>query len=172
MIDRLDPLAGVTACLAEGGFTVERRSDECLGEILVAETDYALAMAAVLPGEDWREFVEDAQAELTRLAAIHPSPRSWDLYLVLVVDDASLYERAREAYEADTRYARKLFARGDRAEIERAVSSLLPLRPLPELRLPDPLVAVEEELLASGLEPDLVKAAVSSFAQFSEVRIP
>jgi hypothetical protein len=71
--------------LQEGGFVVEDRHLENLGKIIIAENDYSLVVVITDPWDAFSERIEDAQAELTRLAAIHPSPRRWDLYLVLDV---------------------------------------------------------------------------------------
>jgi hypothetical protein len=173
MMRRVDKLELAGSVLADGGFTLESREIDGLGCVIIAETIYALAMIISAPLNGLEERVDDAQAALTRLAAIHPSPRSWDLYLVLVVDDDSQsHERIREIYESDTHYARKLVVGGDRKEVERSLSSLLPLREIPEIELADPLTAVRDQLLAAATDPDLVEAAISSFARTSEIEIP
>lgn len=162
----------VRAVLAEGGFEMEERDFEGLGPVLIAETRLALVMAIELPAVDWAPFLEDAQARLTALAAAHPSPRSWDLYLVSIHGDVEQGQWARAAYAADTGYARKLFITGERQDIERSLRCLLPLRPLPEIKLADSLAVVQEKLLAAGVEPAVASAAISSFADTSEVQIP
>lgn len=169
-----DALADTHDVLVGGGFAVERRELDRLGPVLIAETPYALVMAlGAEPDDTMHERVEDAQAVLTQLAAEHPSPRSWDLYLVLVVaDNPRHYDQVREAFEADTRYARKLVVTGDRGTTEGMLRSLLPLHPIPYLELADPLRAVREHLLQSALEPSLVDAALASFESKGQVEIP
>jgi hypothetical protein len=162
----------VSAVLTGGGFEVEGREFDGVGPVLIAETPLALVMAIELPAEDWTPLLEDAQARLTVLAAAHPSPRSWDLYLVLIHGDSEEGHRARAAYEADTRYTRKLFVTGDRESIERSLRCLLPLHPLPEIKLADSLAAVHEKLLAAGVDPGVADTAISSFADSSKVQVP
>ncbi len=164
--------ADVRSVLAEGGFEAEEREFEGLGPVLIAETPLALVMAVGLPASDWAQYLEDAQARLTTLAAAHPSPRSWDLYLVLIHDDSEREHWARAAYAADTRYARKLFVAGERESIERSLRCLLPIHSLPEIELADSLATVHEKLLAAGVEPVVAEAAISSFADSSKVEIP
>lgn len=159
--------------LRDGGYVVDVRTDAELGAFLLAETMYALVMAVVAPLAETERFIEDAQATLTQLAAQHPSPRSWDLYLVLVVpDDKAHYDSIRECYEADTRYARKLIVTGDEEMTERLLRSLLPLRAVPAIEVEEPLNAVRDKLLMSDLEPVLVDAVLAAFVSTGEVRLP
>jgi hypothetical protein len=158
--------------LEAGGYDIETREIDGIEPVLLAETLYALVMVVAVPGDDVERFIEDAQATLTRVAAVHPSPRSWDLYLVLVADEIRSYDEVRERYEADTRYARKLIVTGGRDRTEQLLRSLLPLRPAAEIALPDPLAEVREQLLATGTNSELVEAAITSFETTSEVRIP
>jgi hypothetical protein len=173
MIRSADALEHCRAVLDAGGYDIGFRDERPLGEVLLAETDYALVMAIVVPDDDPQRFVEDAQATLTHHAAKHPSPRRWDLYLVLVVPgDDQRYDEVRDAFESDTRYARKLVVTGDRDVTERVLRLLLPLRPVPEIELSDPLGTVRTKLIDAGLDAALADVAVSSFAQTAEVQIP
>jgi len=172
MNSHLAQFADVRAVLVDGGFETEEREFEGLGPVLIAETPLALVMAVGLPAVDWAQYLEEAQARLTTLAAAHPSPRSWDLYLVMIHDDSEREHWARAAYAADTRYARKLFVTGERESIERSLRCLLPLHALPEIELTDSLATVRQQLLAAGVEPAVVEAAISSFADSSKVKIP
>ncbi len=168
MIRVADQLELCRAVLTDAGYDLDAREIDGLGLVVLAETLYALVMVAAVPEEDVERFVEDAQATLTHIAAIHPSPRSWDLYLVLVVD-AARYDQIRETFETDTRYARKLVVTGGRRVTERLLRPLLPLRAVPEVELIDPLRAVRDELLEAGVDKDLADAAVSSFERISEI---
>ncbi len=173
MIRSADALEHCRALLDAGGYDIDFCNEGALGEVLLAETDYALVMAIVVRDDDLQRFVEDAQATLTHHAAVHPSPRRWDLYLVLVVSgDGQRYDEVRDAFESDTRYARKLVVTGDRDATERVLRLLLPLRPVPEMELTDPLSTVRTKLIDAGLDAALADAAVSSFAQTAEVHIP
>jgi len=157
--------------LAGGGYEVGARE---LGgvPILLAETLYALVMVVEIPDEEVERFVEEAQAHLTQLAATHPSPRRWDLYLVLVVEgDTRRYHAVRERFLNDTRYARKLVVTNDHRRLEQLLRPLLPLRPLPDLALEDPLAAVRRQLQAEDIDPNLIDAAVRSFERTGEVTI-
>jgi hypothetical protein len=173
MIRAADALKHCRAILEAAAYDVEAREVDELGPILIAETLYALVMAVAVPEEGIERFVEDAQAALTRLAAVHPSPRSWDLYLVLVLEeDPARYDTLRESFDADTRYARKLVVTGDRARVERSLRILLPIRPVPEIALADPLEEVRSELKRAEIDVDLLETALSSFERTSEVQIP
>jgi hypothetical protein len=88
MIRVADELEHCRAILHDAGYDLDAREIDGLGPVLLAETLYALVMVAAVPEGDVERFVEDAQGTMTHIAAIHPSPRSWDLYLVLVVDTA------------------------------------------------------------------------------------
>ena len=81
MIRAADALEHCRAILEAAAYDVEAREVDELGPVLIAETLYALVMAVAVPEEGVERFVEDAQAALTRFAAVHPSPRSWDLDL-------------------------------------------------------------------------------------------
>ncbi len=141
--------------------------------VLLAETIFALVMVVELPDEDVDRFVDEAQAHLTQLAATHPSPRRWDLYLVLAVKgDARRYEAVRERFEHDTRYARKLVVTDDHERLGQLLSPLLPLRPLPDIALEEPEAAIRRELEMHGIDGDVVDAALSSFVRTGEVTIP
>lgn len=170
MIRAVDELENCRAVLAAADYDLETRQIDGLGSVLLAETLYALIMVTAVSEEDIERLVNDAQATLTHIAAIHPSPRSWDLYLVLVVDSAR-YDDIRRAFEADTRYARKLVVTGGRSQTERLLRPLLPLRAVPEVELTDPLLAVRNQLLDAGLSEDLVNAAVGSFERTAEITV-
>ena len=169
----LEELAGV---LAAGGFTVEFQSLGGIGTCLVAETHEALVLCASADWETVGDVVERAQATLTNLAALHPSPRSWDLYVVAaiesVADDAQ--ELLRERLEHDTRYARKFVLAGnlrDAGAVTRGLLPLLPLRPATTVELADPVDTLREELLEAGADRDAVELATSSFRATGEVEV-
>jgi hypothetical protein len=159
--------------LATGGYDVATQEFNDT-PVLLAETLYALVMVVVVPDEDVDRFIEEAQAHLTQLAATHPSPRRWDLYLVLVVDaDPRRYHAVRERFEPDTRYARKLVVTTDHdGRLEQLLRPLLPLRPLPDIALTEPLADVHRQLLVEGVEPRLADAAVKSFSDTGEIKVP
>jgi hypothetical protein len=168
-----DPLRSCNEILLAGGFAVEERKLNALGSVLVAETLYALVLVCEASSNTLTERAEDAQSALTHLAARHPSPRSWDLYVVLVVDDPSEpgLELIREEIEADTRYARKLVVTGGRDSAELRLRPLLPLRPVPHIELSDPLAAVRDYLLAADVDVHDVDAAIASFGRDGEVTL-
>ncbi len=170
---RLDPFH---AALLAGGYTVQEIEREATGNALVAETPYALVLCFEAEWEQLEDRVEQVQAELTNMAAEHPSPRSWDLYVVVVLQQVDRrFDAVREAIENDIRYARKIvvpLTDGTRAEAERALRPLLPLKPITELPLIDPLQAVRRELLELKVDAQLVEAAVRGFEHNSEVRVP
>jgi len=173
MIRLADELEDCRAILAASGYDVAAREIEGLPSVLLAETLYAFVMVLPVPEEDIERLVEDAQAHLTRLAATHPSPRSWDLYLVLVVQgDSHRYDAVRETFESDTRYTRKLVVTGNRRRLEQLLRPLLPLHPLREIALASPLAAVHHHLLAEGVDDDLANVALQSFESTAEVHIP
>jgi hypothetical protein len=163
--------ASVAEILRNGGFTVDERESDRLGSVLVAETPYALVIALVATWAELAARIDDAQAMLTRLAAEHPSPRSWDLYVVVSVDgtheDADVI---RERLESDTRYARKLIAAGDMTA-ERRLRALLPLRGLPQIERMDAFAELRARLIEAGIEPDAVGHAIHSFSTTGQVEV-
>jgi hypothetical protein len=168
-----DLLEGCNEILLAGGFAVEERELNALGCVLVAETLYALVLVCEASSNTLVERAEDAQSALTHLAARHPSPRSWDLYVVLAVDDPSdpSFELIREEVEGNTRYARKLVVSGGRDSAELRLRPLLPLRPVPHIELSNPLAAVRDYLLAAEVDVHDVDAAISSFGRDGEVTL-
>ena len=172
-VSALEPFREI---LAEGGYTVQDIELGELGSALAAETPYALVLCLLVAWEDLEEHIEHAQAELTNLAAKHPSPRSWDLYVIAVLPQADpRYDAVREALESDTRYARKIVAvgaNGGRAAAERALRSLLPLRPAASIPLIDPLQAVRQELIGLEVDTAVVERALDAFKRDAEVLIP
>ena len=120
------------------------------------------------------ERVFDAQADLSRRAALGPSARNRDLYLLVhVTAPAETRDRAEmEAIEADTRYARKLVHDAlAPAELDRALRPLLPLRQVDSIDLVDPLALMREELHTTALDPELVELAITTFRQDGAVRV-
>src|ERR687887_693959 len=120
------------AALQAGGYVVAQH-DLAGQSVLLAESPYALL--AVLQSPDCvglLDKVEDVQAALTRLAAEAPSPRSWDLYLLIHVYEPindPVDELLLEEIAADTRYVRK-FVRiqidpADENAMDRALRPLL-----------------------------------------------
>ncbi len=160
--------------LVDGAFAVEEQDIDSLGSVLVAETLYALVLVTEASSETLIRRSEDAQSALTHLAARHPSPRSWDLYVVLVVTDPAdpNFEMIREELEADTRYARKLVVTDGYDATELRLRPLLPLHPIPHIELADPLGAVRDYLLGAEVDPEIVDAAMVSFIRDGEVTIP
>lgn len=174
MIRVVDALEPFRAVLADAGYDVEVRSVADLGEVLLAETRHALVMCAICEWDYVRGRVDEAQAALTQLAAEHPSPRAWDLYVVAIIDDQRDMPD-RELLEADTRYARKLVAVGVGDSTKRATHALRPLLPLEgaaPLEPIDPLSAIRAELLDLDVDASLADAALESFKTTRTVRIP
>ncbi len=174
LVDELDPIGRV---LMEGGYVVDALEIKDLGACLLAETPHALVLCVVGQWETLSNTVEDAQAELTNLSAQSPSPRSWDLYIVVRVeqDADQAHELDRERIEHDTRYARKFVLAGpetDATAIMRALCPLLPLRSTPNVSQVDPLDALRDSLLEQQVEPSLVEAALASFRRTGEIEFP
>jgi hypothetical protein len=171
-----DTLESVARVLSRGRFDVDRLDLRGLGTCLLAETPHALVLCLVGDWDTLAATVDEAQAILTNLAAQHPSPRSWDLYLVVCVQRTAneAQELLREDLEHDTRYARKFVLAGRPAEdaaVERALRPLLPLRQAPSMELTDPLESVRSELLAHGADPDLVDKAMKSYRATGDIKI-
>jgi hypothetical protein len=174
LVDELDPIRRV---LMEGDYAVDARNIEDLGACLLAETPHALVLCVVGQWEMLSNTVEDAQAELTNISAEHPSPRSWDLYVVVRVEQGAeqAHELERERIEHDTRYARKFVLAGPQADVtavRRALCPLLPLRSTPNLGQVEPLDALRDSLLEQQVEPGLVDAALASFRRTGEIEVP
>jgi hypothetical protein len=168
-------VADVAELLRAAGYEVATR--ELAGrEAVLGETPYALV--ACVEFDDWSDLDErvfDVQAALTQVAAEVPSPRAWDLYLVVLVlrraQEAAQRAQA-EAIEADTRYARK-FVRIAIAkdELDRALRPLLPLREPVGLEIRDPLNELRGELRALGIADDIADAAINTFQQTDTVEV-
>jgi hypothetical protein len=152
-----------------------------LGEraAVLAESPYALvALIEVASCTSLAEDVGDAQAALTRVAAEAPSARSWDLYLVvhvLTVSNDPADDLLIEEVESDTRYVRKFVRVAvnslDVNAVDRALRPLLPLRPMPQFDLADPLDALRTELYALDAPKDLVDIAIASFQKDMTVSV-
>jgi hypothetical protein len=165
-------LRNARVILEEGGYLVGKRT---YGEtsFLLAETLYSLVMVVSVPTDEIDRFVDQMQAHLTQQAALHPSARRWDLYLVLVVGgDSGHVDAVRERFEADTRYARKLVVTQRDGRLRDYLRPLLPLEPSPDISLSAPLREMRRELLAERVDADIVEAAIRSFEVHGEVRIP
>ncbi len=168
-------LAPFGLVLEKAHYTVQTIEFDEIGVALAAETPYALVLCFQAEWDGLEQQVEQAQALLTQLAATHPSPRSWDTYVVAVLENSdSRFDSVRERLESDTRYARKILAvatHGKGAEVERAIRLLLPLRLSPDFPQIDPLEAIRAELLELGVDTQVVSAAIEGFAQNSEVYV-
>jgi hypothetical protein len=174
VIRAADALEPFRAALLDGDYDVEVRELPGLGPVLLAETRYALVLCLSSSWEAATQRTEEAQAALTQLAAEHPSPRSWDLYLVLVAEEDH-DSPEREALESDTRYARKLVATGvgdSPARAEQALRPLLPLRGAAKFDAIDPIEAVRAELVGQGIDPALADTALGSFLSGGEIVVP
>jgi hypothetical protein len=162
--------------LEDGEYMVDAVELEGVGDVLLAETPYALVSVIAAAWENIEERVAAAQAALTAVAAEHPSARRWDLYVVAIVPRATmpLHDTIREIIEHDTRYARKLVVAGarDKTSAERAVRALLPLQPAAEIPRIDALETIRAGLAEEGVDSALAEAALTAFAARAEVQIP
>ena len=166
--------------LRSSGYEVAFRSFAASERVLLAESPYALVCC--FEASQWGDLsqrVSDVQAELTQLAAGAPSPRRWDLYVVvhmLTRPPGPAEEALAEALEADTRYARKFIRvtipQGDLEPLEIALLPLLPLRPAPEFDLVEPVEVLRRELYDLNVPHDVADAALAAFSQNDEVAVP
>jgi hypothetical protein len=124
------------------------------------------------------DLVADVQAAFTQLAAVSPSPRSWDLYLVIHVNKHvtdPVDELLLDEISADTRYVRKIVRTAidfaDERSVDRALRPLLPLLPSPQFDLDEPLDALRRELRALRAPTDLIESAIGSFLASEEVSL-
>jgi hypothetical protein len=165
----------VGALLESAGYELQEREFADVKATLAA-TPYALVACVEL--NDWAQMdqrVFDVQADLTELAEEVPSARSWDLYLVVMVEEAPVNPAQRaliEAIEGDTHYARKFIHAGiDVKDLDKALRPLLPLRPPADFEIADPIEELRSELLAIGVEGATVEQALGSFASEDEVEL-
>jgi hypothetical protein len=173
---RIAQLEDLADALAEGGYTVELRR---LGDqtVLLGETLYALV--ACMETDDWAELerrVYDTQAELTRFAAMAPSPRIWDLYLFVhltTTPPSAAEESIAETIEADTHYVRKLVRvaidANKEGAIDRALRPLLPMRPTPQFDIAEPVELLRRELRELELPDEIANAALDDFQRGKEI---
>ncbi|MGH2941271.1 MAG: hypothetical protein ACRDLN_00635 [Solirubrobacteraceae bacterium] len=162
--------------LQEGHYNVDLIEFDDLGSCVLAETTQALVLCVVGKWETLERTVSDAQAQLTHVAARAPSPRNWDLYVVVgipqVADES--HEVGLERIEHDTRYARKFVVAGpwgDDDALRRALRPLLPLRSTARVHLDDPLSTMQAALLARDQDQAVVDRALSSYRASDEVEI-
>jgi hypothetical protein len=142
----------------------------------VGESPYALVACVELNGwDELDERIFDVQSALTRVAALAPSARNWDLYvvaLVLAEGRDAMHRGIAEAIEGDTRYARKFVrAHVRRDDLERALRPLLPLRAPVELEVGDPLAELRAELRELEVDDADADAAVESFRRDRVVKV-
>jgi hypothetical protein len=169
----LQPLVRV---LQEGRYSVEVLEVEGLGSCVLAETSDALVLCVLGEWETLERTVSEAQAELTHVAAREPSPRSWDLYVVVGIPQFAdeSHEVRRERIEHDTHYARKFVVAGawsDGDALRRALRPLLPLRSTASVHLDDPLSTMRAALVARDQDEALVDRALSSYRASGEVEV-
>lgn len=171
----LATIADVRDLLRTAGYAVQRRNLADKDAIL-AETPYALvACAEFATWEQLQEQVSDLQAAATGLAAEQSSARSWDVYVVALVNapGEAHDDVIAETIEADTSYARKFVRAAVRREdLDRALRPLLPLRGAAKLQITDPLAELRTELRDLDVPDDVADVAVSSFAHTEEVQVP
>jgi hypothetical protein len=176
---RIARLADFAEVLRNSGYTIEY--GELAGvKVLLGETPYALV--ACMEAESWDDLarrVSDVQAALTQLASQAPSPRRWDLYLVVhvLVRAASAAEEATaDELEADTHYVRKFVRTAVDLErdgsLDRALRPLLPLRTTPEFDVTEPLDVLRQELHDLRLPDDVADAAIDAFRRGKEITVP
>lgn len=171
-----DSLDAICQVLTGGDFAIDGLDHPELGNCLLAETPHALVLCVESTWDTLGDTVAEAQAVLTHLAERNPSPRSWDLYLVVAIPQAASQteDLLREQIEHDTRYARKFVLTGDATHtdaVTRALRPLLPLRISSNVTLSDPLDALRTELLGDGIEADLVDQALASYRDAGEIAI-
>ncbi len=168
-----DSLGSFANVLANNGYAVEAFELRSTGASLLAETPYALVLCITSSWKEASDKADQAQATLTRLSAEHPSPRSWDLYVVLVIDDED-NPLLREQLESDTRYARKLVVcvDGRLDSAERALLPLLPLRDTTQLEPINMASDVMAELINLGIDERIAAAALASFSAHGAVELP
>jgi hypothetical protein len=174
LVEPLEPLA---QALRDGLFEVDAIELPALGICLLAETPHAVVLCVRATWESLNVTSNEAQAQLTHLAAGDPSARNWDLYVVIAITQVAgeAEEVARERLEHDTRYARKLIVAGpaitDPLALHTALRPLLPIRPTASVHLADPLAAMHEALLTNGLDGPTVGLAITSFSSTGEVDV-
>ena len=162
------------------GYAVDFGHFEAAEPVLLAESPYALVCC--FEASEWGDLlqrVSDVQAELTQLAARAPSPRRWDLYVVvhmLTRAPGPAQEALAEAIEADTRYTRKFIRmtipRDDLKPLETALRPLLPLRPAAVFDLIEPVEALRRELYDLDVPHGVADVALAAFVQDDEVEVP
>jgi hypothetical protein len=178
------PLLEVARIVLErAGFTIERL-DLTLGDegsslegrtlLLAQDRFFIIAVGAAATVADLRALEPAAVFELTQRAATSSlGAKQWDLYLVLLAEQAASDDGRGSSELAslnyNTRSIRRLAHAGVVATIEAVERVLRPFLPLPEISeaavLEDALTLLEQALTAEGVEQQLAGRAVAAFRE-------
>lgn len=186
MADARAPLTASTVLyeaqrvFAASGYVIKREGLDGLGlpaELcLLAEDPYSIVLVVAYAVwsdavANWRSL-QDAFVDAVSTRMTRNDPKAWDTYLVLLVPGELDPSQQSEAgtIRQDTSRARKLIAAGDDlntlADVERAISSLLPLSSEAQLRdVTDPLTSLARQLQRRGIDQSAVSAVIEAFRQ-------
>jgi hypothetical protein len=169
--------------LDRAGFVTERLDlpvgDEpsLLGQrtlLLAQDRFFILAVGSASTVADLAALEPAAVQELTeRAAASSLGAKQWDLYLVLLVEQAAADDGRASTELAslnyNTRGIRRLAHAGVAATLEAVERALRPFLPLPEISeaavLEDPLTLLEAALANEGVDEQLAGRAVAAFRE-------
>ncbi len=156
--------------LRQSRYTVERIPIDGLPCLLGEDQDNVVVLAAVVAVEDIFN-VEPPLSRLlsSRLTDAHAESKKWDGYVIVITSgrpDDSMTE-ALNALTQNLNELRRLVRIGvdtTRADVERSIRAVLPLSKVTDdAGLLDPLAALEQRLVADGLEAEEVAAAITAF---------
>lgn len=156
--------------LRQSGYTVERLPIDGVSCLLGEDQDNVIVLAAVVAIEDIFN-VEPLLSRLlsSRLTGADAEAKKWDGYAI-VITSARPEDSMTEALTALTQnlnQVRRLIRIGvdtTRADVERSIRAVLPLSSVTNgAGLLDPLAALEQRLVADGLDAEEVSDAIAAF---------
>jgi hypothetical protein len=156
--------------LRQSGYTVERLPIDGVSCLLGEDQDNVIVLAAVVEIEDIFN-VEPLLSRLlsSRLTGAAAEAKKWDGYAIVITSARPEDSMTAElnALTQNLNQVRRLIRIGvdtTRADVERSVRAVLPLSPVTDgAGLLDPLAALEQRLVADGLDAAEVAAAIAAF---------
>ncbi len=140
---------------------------------LAAESDSVVVFAMLTSAATFTETAAEATAEIAAVMAQHPTAdKSWEAYLLLLSSGAAFeVERDAQRLQHNLDYCRKVLIDATRimaspdpvSAAEEAVAFLFPVKITETVAPIDVSAELVAELTREGLDPDMVRALVTSF---------
>jgi hypothetical protein len=156
--------------LHEAGYVVRQELISGTPYLLAEDPDNVVVLGAVIDVADIL-VIEPALSEtlVNRLAEGTPESKKWDGYVIILTSTRSDEDTTEALFSltynlSQVRRIVRIGVEATKAAIARGLRPVLPLRESTgNSALADPLVALEERLIADGLAPTQVSHAMASF---------